>query len=278
MTQPNTNPSPGDPPLARPFVAAPTPIAPPTRGRDAAQIFLIFAALAAWLILYDALALGPRLENLASGAGLIANVLGNGLVVLTLIAVFLRRGGESRHALGLSPLLSWREVALGLFAIIPCYAANLFITFAYLVTSGMDLTDVSRDKLATAEMLSPIPVAMIVPLAVFIGVYEEIMFRGFLLSRLRRLFGVAPDARAWCARLVAAVLVSAILFGLIHFYQGPLGMAQTFAVGLVLAYVAVARGAIWACIVAHVGIDVFGIFLLRVAGPMLEDFLNSAAS
>ena len=68
-------------------------------------------------------------------------------------------------------------------------------------------------------------------------------------------------------------LASAALFGLGHAYQGVLGVLQTFTVGLVLAAVAVWRGSIWPCILAHVGIDVFGLFLLRAVAPALREAL-----
>jgi membrane protease YdiL (CAAX protease family) len=71
-----------------------------------------------------------------------------------------------------------------------------------------------------------------------------------------------------------AVLVSAILFSAGHAYQGKLGLVQTSVVGVVLGALAVWRGSIWSCIVAHVAIDTFGLFAIRVLGPALERIVH----
>jgi membrane protease YdiL (CAAX protease family) len=55
---------------------------------------------------------------------------------------------------------------------------------------------------------------------------EELQFRGFLFSRLERLFGGVRGATA------LAVVAQAVLFGLGHFYQGWGGVLATGALGL----------------------------------------------
>lgn len=76
---------------------------------------------------------------------------------------------------------------------------------------------------------------------------EEIVFRSFLIGRLEAAFG--GSARAATA---ASVLLSSIVFGAAHAYQGPTGMLITGVFGLVfaLAYIAAGRK-LWLNIVAH---------------------------
>src|ERR1700737_618248 len=53
------------------------------------------------------------------------------------------------------------------------------------------------------------------------GLYEEFMFRGFLMQGLRMCFGGSRGA--W----IAACIIQGALFGAAHAYQNPLGMAIT---------------------------------------------------
>jgi len=87
-----------------------------------------------------------------------------------------------------------------------------------------------------------------------IGVYivssfgEEVIYRAFLLTRLEEL-GAGTNERAV---RTFAVLTSAVIFGLIHFDWGPMGIGQTAFMGLALAiaYYKVQRN-LWVNIIAH---------------------------
>ena len=52
---------------------------------------------------------------------------------------------------------------------------------------------------------------------------------------------------------------SAILFGLMHYYQGPAGVISIGVMGLVYALVYVRRGRIWPLIVGHALYDAWSI-------------------
>jgi membrane protease YdiL (CAAX protease family) len=77
------------------------------------------------------------------------------------------------------------------------------------------------------------------------GICEEIIYRGFLLGVLTALGG------AWLG-----VLVSSLIFGLAHSYQGPKGIAKTAGIGLVAAGITVLTGSLWAAIFLHIVIDI----------------------
>lgn len=90
------------------------------------------------------------------------------------------------------------------------------------------------------------------------GLGEELAFRGYLIPVLGLLLG-----SVW----VAAVLSSAV-FGLLHAYQGWVGIARTALMGLILAVGFILSGSLWPAILAHAGLDllaglVFGDFLLK---------------
>lgn len=79
---------------------------------------------------------------------------------------------------------------------------------------------------------------------------EEIIFRGYLIGRLAGLLG--RGATGWGA----AVVLSSVIFGAIHFYQGLAGIVITGTVGLLfgLAYLAVRKN-LWVLVIAHGLID-----------------------
>jgi len=83
------------------------------------------------------------------------------------------------------------------------------------------------------------------------GFMEEFLWRGYLMTRLVDLFGKQTKL-AW----VIALVVSAVIFGLAHSYQGPAGIVKTGAAGLLLgvAYLAVGRN-LWPLMIAHALID-----------------------
>ena len=86
------------------------------------------------------------------------------------------------------------------------------------------------------------------------GFLEEMLFRGYILKRLKLLFGESAAAVA------VAILLPAIAFGLAHSYQGPAGMISTGLIGLILGIVFVWNGYnLWLPVMVHGFIDVVGI-------------------
>jgi membrane protease YdiL (CAAX protease family) len=78
------------------------------------------------------------------------------------------------------------------------------------------------------------------------GICEELLFRGYLIWLLEPVVGMP-----------LAVVLSSVLFGLNHFYQGFSGMIKTALVGLLLAIVYWVTGSLWFAIGLHILIDVY---------------------
>jgi membrane protease YdiL (CAAX protease family) len=87
--------------------------------------------------------------------------------------------------------------------------------------------------------------AAFVALAVTAGVGEELAYRGYVISVLAGLLGP-----------VGAAVLSSVVFGVLHAYQGPLGVARTAALGGLLAWGFLASGSLWPPIAAHALLDV----------------------
>lgn len=94
-------------------------------------------------------------------------------------------------------------------------------------------------------------------LSVAAGLGEEIAYRGYAIPVLVPLLGMPG----------AAVLTSAV-FGVLHGYQGPLGILRTSAMGGMLAWGFLVSGSLWPPIIAHTLIDL-------AAGLWLGDRLLS---
>jgi uncharacterized protein len=92
-------------------------------------------------------------------------------------------------------------------------------------------------------------------LAVTAGVVEELLFR---LALPALLFGVSGSG-------VFAFAFAAVVFGMLHIYQGPQGMVFAFLLGLVFTALYVLSGSIVVAIVVHVLIDLRSLILIPVA-------------
>jgi uncharacterized protein len=94
---------------------------------------------------------------------------------------------------------------------------------------------------------------------------EEMLFRGFFLDALQRLFGSSGPIGT-----TIAVIAQAVIFGLLHLYQGPVGAVVAGALGLALGLVWWFSGRnLWAGIVVHGIIDSFSmtVLYLGLIGP-----------
>jgi membrane protease YdiL (CAAX protease family) len=94
-------------------------------------------------------------------------------------------------------------------------------------------------------------------IAVAAGVAEEIVFRGYLLEGLRRI---------WPRSIWPAVAVSSVAFGLAHLTWGLSGLQFLFyiALGVLFAIFVLRRRSLWPAIFAHVAWDAIAFLLLYV--------------
>jgi membrane protease YdiL (CAAX protease family) len=193
-------------------------------GRQAAFLLALF---------YGVVYGGPLLVGGVGRRGGIVTVLSSLFVgtVMLLAALFaVRRDVSWRESLALRPQPLGSVVGWSLLGFLGIYAANLLLTLAYVLGRG-DVQAVAEQRMGWLGMLADVPVATILPLALFAGFWEEIVFRGFLLGRLRAALPAGPRRPACLRRDVLSVGLTALLFGLGHGYQGALGMLQTSLAG-----------------------------------------------
>jgi membrane protease YdiL (CAAX protease family) len=109
---------------------------------------------------------------------------------------------------------------------------------------------------AIAERILPQSAVELLPylaLAITAGLCEEFLYRGFAMAVFAKV-----GFQAWLV-----VLISSVLFGLAHSYQGRGGMVMTFLVGLVLGASRIAFDSLVPPIIWHSAVDV----VAGVAGP-----------
>jgi uncharacterized protein len=109
---------------------------------------------------------------------------------------------------------------------------------------------------ALAQRILPQSTAELLPfigLAITAGVCEEFLYRGFALATFSR-----AGLPGW-----SVVLLSAVLFGLAHLYQGRGGLVGTMILGILFGIARIAYDSVVPVMVWHVAIDV----VAGIAGP-----------
>ncbi len=91
---------------------------------------------------------------------------------------------------------------------------------------------------------SPTELRLFTALSLTAGMCEEILFRGYLIWYLESYGGVA-----------GAVILSSILFGIGHIYQGRRQAFKIIFLGLLLALFYVGSGSLWIPIALHAALD-----------------------
>jgi membrane protease YdiL (CAAX protease family) len=109
---------------------------------------------------------------------------------------------------------------------------------------------------ALAERILPQSTMELIPffaLAITAGLCEEFLYRGFAMAVLSRT-GLPA---------FAVVLLSSVLFGMAHLYQGRAGFVSTTLLGILLGVSRAALGSLVPVAVWHMGVDV----VAGMAGP-----------
>ena len=233
----------------------PWSLPPRTARRQAAAVLVLF-----YVLVYGTPALIPGEPYRIAVAML--SILLLGTLMLLAVTVFIRRDVSWRGSLALGRQRAGSAVGWSLLGFAATYAANVCLTVGFFVWRG-GLEGQAAGRVHWLQYLSEVPAGAILPLAAFVGFWEETVFRGFLLGRVRAALPVADTPRARFRRDAFAVALCGVCFGAGHGYQGALGLMQTTTAGIVLGAVTVWRGSLWPAIGAHLAIDAFGLLVIK---------------
>lgn len=167
---------------------------------------------------------------------------------------------------GVPDLPAWMDIFLS----VPAYIVYMVLTMVVVFFSQKlfpDLINLNQSQnlpFSTNMIYSRIQVMTIfLTLAVLAPVAEELLFRGYLHGKLRK---IAP---AWLT-----IAVTGLTFGLAHLWSGPgtelqwTVMLDTIVLGVVLSILREATGAIWAGVLVHSiknGIAFYFLFINPIA-------------
>lgn len=200
-------------------------------------------------------------EVLAVGAVVLADVLIPSLVVGLLAAGSLLIRRDRLPTLGLArvrhPWRLAREMLLWAIGL-ALLDVGVLMPLAHHVTGQEQDTS---DFAALQGNLAMLAVFLVLgwTLAAFA---EELAFRGYLFTRLTDVTG----SSRWS--VAVALLLSSALFGVLHTEQGLVGVLVAGVDGLVFGALRVARGTLWAPILAH-GLDnSIGFVAFFLVGPI----------
>jgi membrane protease YdiL (CAAX protease family) len=184
------------------------------------------------------LAAGPPPERLSAyqGSAVTLLVLGASAAALGLRSGGVEGLGIARFSLGAWALWSVGVTAAGALTVLAFHA---FRRIAAIDESPWLIELLPR---------SPREKGWFAVLSLAAGFGEELALRGHALSALAPILG-GP----W-----AAAIFTSVVFGLLHAYQEPLGMARASVLGLLLAASVLLSGSLWPAIAAHVALDLLG--------------------
>ena len=240
----------------------PWSLPPRTARRQAVGVLVLF-----YVLVYGTAGLVPYAPRGVAASML--SILLLGALMLLAVALCTRRDVSWRGSLALGRQRVGSVVGWSLFGFAGTYVLNLCLTAGYLLSRG-GLEAQAASRMPWLQHLAEIPVGAILPLTVFVGVWEETVFRGFLLGRLRAALPAADTPRATFLRDAVTVALCGVCFGAGHGYQGALGLMQTTIAGIALGTVTVWRGSLWPAIGAHLAIDAFGLLVIKALSRVLD--------
>ena len=173
------------------------------------------------------------------------------IVVLIVVAVW-HRLARPFSELGLAPQLGTWDLA-GLSAV----ALGALVLFVQLFRIKSLPPERLERTMRTLESMKVTPstrgeLAVFVLVAITAGIWEELLYRGFLIWFLVPLTGIG-----------GAMMLSSLAFGIGHNYQGPAGVVRTAIIGLGFAILYVLSGTLWWLMAAHAMMDIYGGFAAR---------------
>ena len=168
-----------------------------------------------------------------------------GKVVVMGLAIWLvwRRGGGWQK-IGMARPKSIPKTVLqgiGLLVLALAIVGGLQTILMNLLGNGADLS-----RFDAVRRNVPLLLLWLVAIWTAVTFGEEIVWRAFLMERLATLLGTVPY------RGMLTVVISAVMFGLSHYYQGAMGMILSGVLGLIYATVYLwTRRNLWVLIIAH---------------------------
>ncbi len=248
-----------------PFVPPPAPVLPvplsPVFGdagspwRAAAELFLLLVVLAGAGLFWSGIA--HRVRDVDERWLNIGGTFIIGVELLTAIALMLWLGRRPPASIGWRSDFLALDVGLGV--------GLTFVTIALLVATAITVAvfspglfaEMQKTPEAIQGALPRMHPAALVAMSVWIAVFEETLFRGFLLTRLRAI------VRWW----PIAVVLGAFVFAVPHYYEGRIAVGLIFLLGVGMGVVFVWRRSLVPVLVWHFLFNSIQLMMLHLGAP-----------
>jgi membrane protease YdiL (CAAX protease family) len=171
-----------------------------------------------------------------------------GYVLSILVAsVVLKLRGSSWRQIGLARPQSWkRTILIGIGVLVALIIMNIVLQVVAINLPGAEVAPIDQSRFNPLEGNLAIFLLFVLLSWTTIAFGEEMFYRAFLITKLGEVF---PGSKLGT---VLVLLVSSTIFGLVHLVEGPLGVMNTFAMGLILGAVYLRSGRnLWVTIIAH---------------------------
>jgi len=157
--------------------------------------------------------------------------------------------------IGLKKPKSWiKTLAIGIGFAIAILA--LFLLFINpIIQEFLPIEEKNIDRFVALKGNLPLFLVGITSAVLTAGFGEEIIWRGYIMKHLAGIFGGRRSS--W----VIALLLTSVLFGCLHFYQGIVGIVQTGLTGFLLGAIFILNGkkSLWINIITHSVIDIISL-------------------
>lgn len=179
------------------------------------------------------------------------------ILAFVIVFVYLRR---SKNRSELLTSIGLKRPKNLISIVIICLILGILIELATEIISNPIIEKITHSKIDLSEVdLSTFSKYLIWVLIGFVlgGFLEEVLFRGFLLTRISSFFKENK------VNDILALMATSILFGLCHYYQGWSGVISTGLIGLLLGIIfLVFNKNLWYSILTHGFINLTAITIL----------------
>jgi membrane protease YdiL (CAAX protease family) len=191
--------------------------------------------------------------------GIVGNVVGLGTLaggaivslgyVLMIVfgAILLKNQSSSWREVGLRKPVSWLTTAIfGVGAFVAAavvFVAMQDIAIGVLTALGQAPPEIDLSRFNAIEGNLPFFILMVILAWTTIAFGEEMFYRAFLITRMIDFTTIGRGL---------AVLIAGIIFGVVHFAEGPVGILSNGAFGLLFGWIYVRSGRnLWITIIGH---------------------------
>ena len=177
------------------------------------------------------------------------------------VLLLLRFRGQRVETIGLTLRNLRVDLLWGLVVLVAMYGAHLFGAFSTMLLLPDGWSELSKNAEQIDAFMPDIAWPYFLLLFGSVGLYEEVIFRGLLLTRIRRLV-----TRWW-----AAVPICALAFALLHLgMQKAVVLPSLFGLGCVLSVFTIWRRSLTPAIVGHCLFNtsqIVGLHLIKTYWP-----------